>query len=99
MTDRATDRATEAMTSREAGRTGPRSVLRVLSDQRKTLAVAMALAVVMYWIAVLQDAWVLAACTAGGIALGMVNHLSTEYWLLRIITSGRQPTRNNMIVS
>ena len=29
--------------------------------------------------------------------LGLVNHLATEYWLLRIITSGEQPSRNEMI--
>ena len=31
------------------------------------------------------------------IGLGLVNHLATEYWLLRIITSGEEPTRNEMI--
>ena len=31
--------------------------------------------------------------------LGLVNHLMTEYWLLRIITSGEQPTRSQMIAS
>ena len=31
--------------------------------------------------------------------LGLVNHLATEYWLLKIITSGEQPTRNQMIAS
>ena len=31
--------------------------------------------------------------------LGLINHLATEYWLLKIITSGEQPTRNQMIAS
>jgi hypothetical protein len=43
--------------------------------------------------------WRLAACIAGGIALGLLNHLATEYWLMRIIASGEQPTRNKMIAS
>ena len=31
--------------------------------------------------------------------LGLVNHLMTEHWLLRIITSGAEPTRGQMIAS
>ena len=34
-----------------------------------------------------------------GIGLGLVNHLATEYWLLRIITSDEQPSRGQMIRS
>ena len=34
-----------------------------------------------------------------GSRLGLLNHLATEYWLLRIISSGEQPTRNQMIAS
>jgi hypothetical protein len=94
-----TDQATQPTTSADAAGGGAPSLLRVLRDQRKTLVVAMALVVLTYWIAVQQDAWLVAACTAGGVALGLVNHLATEYWLLRVITSGRQPTRNTMIVS
>jgi len=35
----------------------------------------------------------------GGVALGLLNHLTTEFWLLRIITSGEQPTRNKLAAS
>ena len=31
--------------------------------------------------------------------LGLANHVATEFWLLRLITSGEQPTRNNMIAA
>ena len=31
--------------------------------------------------------------------LGLANHLATEYWLLKTISSGEQPTRNQMIAS
>jgi hypothetical protein len=75
------------------------SVLRVLRDQRKTLILAVALMVGTYWVSGQLGEWRLAACIAGGIALGLVNHLVTEYWLMRIITSGEQPTRNKMIAS
>lgn len=73
------------------------SIGRVIKDQRKAIMVALGLAVAVYWVAGQLGEWTLAACIAGGIGLGLVNHLATEYWLLRIITSGEQPTRNEMI--
>jgi hypothetical protein len=75
------------------------SVLRVLRDQRKTLILAAALMAGTYWVSGQLGEWRLAACIAGGIALGLLNHLATEYWLMRIISSGEQPTRNKMIAS
>jgi len=73
------------------------SVLKVLRDQRKTVLVALGLAVASYWIIGQLGEWRLAACLSLGVALGLVNHLATEYWLLRIISSGEQPTRGQMI--
>jgi hypothetical protein len=73
------------------------SIGRVLKDQRKAILVALGLAVAVFWIAGQMGEWTLAGCIAGGIGLGLVNHLATEYWLLRIITSGEQPTRSEMI--
>lgn len=73
------------------------SILRVLKDQRKAILVALGLAIAVYWVAGQLGEWTLAGCIAGGIGLGLVNHLATEYWLLRIITSGAEPTRNEMI--
>jgi hypothetical protein len=75
------------------------SILRLLRDQRKTLVLAAALIAATFWVAGQRGEWRLAACIAGGIALGLVNHLATEYWLMRIIASGEQPTRNKMIAS
>ena len=75
------------------------SVLRVLRDQRKILIFAAVLMAGTYWVAGQLGEWRLAACIAGGIALGLINHLATEYWLLKIITSGEQPSRNQMIAS
>jgi hypothetical protein len=73
------------------------SVLKVVRDQRKTVLVALGLAVASYWIIGQLGEWRLAACLSIGIGLGLVNHLATEYWLLRIISSGEQPTRGQMI--
>ena len=75
------------------------SLLRVLRDQKKTLAVAAVMVVATYWIAGQFGEWELAGCIAGGVLLGLVNHLMTERWLLGIITSGAQPTRGQMIAS
>ena len=47
----------------------------------------------------LEGEWTLAGCIAAGVGLGLLNHLATEYWLLRIITSGEEPTRNRLAMS
>lgn len=69
---------------------------RVLLDQRKTIGVAVGLMVFGLWFGQYGD-WVLAGCIAGGVFLGLVNHLATEFWLLRVISSGEQPTRAKMM--
>src|SRR6478735_1796779 len=73
------------------------SVLRVARDQRKTILIALGLAVASYWIIGQLGEWRLATCLAIGIGLGLVNHLATEFWLLRVISSGEQPSRAQMI--
>lgn len=78
---------------------GQASFGRVLRDQRKTIGVAVVLAVAAYWVLGQLGEWTLAGCIAGGVGLGLLNHLVTEYWLLRIITSGEQPTRNKLAMS
>jgi hypothetical protein len=72
------------------------SVLRVVRDQRKTILVALGLAVAAFWIAGQLGEWRLAACLSIGVGLGLLNHLATEFWLLRIIASGDQPSRGAM---
>jgi hypothetical protein len=78
---------------------GSVSIWRVVRDQRKTILVAIILSAAGYWILGQLGEWTLAACIAGGIGLGLLNHLATEFWLLRIITSGEQPTRNKLAMS
>jgi hypothetical protein len=100
-----TDQVAGQMTEPTSGPTTPSgvepggsaSVLKVVRDQRKTVLVALGLAVAAYWIVGQLGEWLLAGCLSIGIALGLVNHLATEYWLLRIISSGEQPSRGQMI--
>ena len=82
-----------------AATAGDASLWRVIRDQRKTITVAIVLVVATYWIAGQLDEWRLAACIAGGVFLGLVNHLVTEFWLLKLISSGEQPTRNKIAAS
>jgi hypothetical protein len=75
------------------------SFRRVLRDQRKVLGVAAAMVVADYWILIQLHEWTLAGCIAGGIVLGLLNHLYTEYWLLKLLVSGDQPTRKALTMS
>jgi hypothetical protein len=75
------------------------SVWRVLRDQRKALFVALILVVASFWVLGQLDRWALGASIAVGVLLGVANHVATEFWLLRLITSGDQPTRNKMIAA
>jgi hypothetical protein len=72
---------------------------RVLRDQRKVILVAAVLIVADFWILIQLDEWTLAGCIAGGIALGLVNHLATEFWLLKLLVSGERPTKKNLAMS
>ena len=72
------------------------ALLQVLRDQRKTIGVAVVLVVATYWIAGQLDRWTLAGCIATGVALGLVNHLATELWLLKTIRSGEEVTRGKL---
>jgi hypothetical protein len=95
-----TDSLTTLMSTEETAPTGRRpSPWRVVRDQRKTLLVAGVMMVASFWVFGQLDRWQLAGCVAGGVFLGLLNHLYTEYWLLKIIESGAQPTRNQMIAA
>jgi hypothetical protein len=75
----------------------PAGLGRVIRDQRKTIVVGLVLAVAAFWILGQLDEWRLATSLAIGVALGLVNHLATERWLLGILTSGGEPTRAVMM--
>lgn len=90
---------TDQMTTSDAMPQGKASVFRVVRDQRKIAFVALGLMVASFWIAGQLGEWRLAGCISGGVLLGLLNHLATEYWLLKMITSGEAPGRNQMISS
>jgi hypothetical protein len=75
------------------------SVLTVLRDQRKTVTVAIVLAAAAFWVAGPMGEWRLGTALSIGVGLGLVNHLVTEFWLLRVISSGAQPSRASMVRS
>jgi hypothetical protein len=94
-----THQVSGAVASGELEAGGRPSPLKVIRDQRKAFVVAGALVVATYWVAGPLGEWLLAGCVAGGVALGLANHLATEYWLLKVIASGEQPSRNKMVAS
>jgi hypothetical protein len=71
----------------------------VIRDQRKTIVVGLVLAVAAFWILGQLGEWRLATSLAIGVALGLVNHLATERWLLGLLTSGAEPTKAAMMRS
>lgn len=75
------------------------SFLAVLRHQHKIVLVAVVLAAAAFWVAGPLGEWRLGAAIAVGVALGLANHLFTEFWLLRIIVNGEQPTRATMMRS
>jgi hypothetical protein len=78
----------------------PRAGLgQVLRDQRKIIVFGLVLAVAAFWILGQLDEWRLATSLAIGVALGLVNHLATERWLLGLLTSGGEPTKAAMMRS
>jgi hypothetical protein len=72
---------------------------RVLRDQRKVILVALVLVIADLWVLIPLGKWTIAGCIAGGIVLGLLNHLYTEYWLLKLLVSGEQPTRKKLMAS
>jgi hypothetical protein len=75
------------------------SLTTVVREQRKTIVVGVVLMVASYWILGQLGEWQTATLTAAGILLGLVNHVGTEYWLAKLITSGAEPTRRRIGVS
>jgi hypothetical protein len=78
---------------------GHASYGQVVRDQKKTIYVAIGLSVACYWILGQLGEWTLAGCLVAGVVLGLLNHLATEYWLLRLLTSGEEPTKNRLAMS
>lgn len=75
------------------------SLLTVVRHQRKIIGVALVLTIAAYWVAGQFGEWRLASAIAVGVGLGLANHLFTEFWLLKIIANGEQPTKATMMRS
>jgi hypothetical protein len=75
------------------------TVLRVVRDQRKVIAVGLVLMVACFWFMGQLGEWRTAEMTAAGILLALLNHLASELWLGRLISSGDEPTRGHIAAS
>jgi hypothetical protein len=71
----------------------------VLRAQRKVIAVGAVLMVACFWVMGPLGEWLTGALTALGIALAIANHLASELWLGRLISSGEEPTRGSIAAS
>jgi len=72
------------------------SLAKVLRDQRRVFVVALVLAVAGFWIFAPMGDWEIAVFLAIGILLGLGNHISTEFSLLKMIASGEEMTRSEI---
>jgi hypothetical protein len=68
---------------------------RVIADQKKVELLALGMMVFSIWFG-FAAGWLVTASIAAGVMLGLVNHLATEYWLLKIIAEGGEPTRGQL---
>jgi hypothetical protein len=76
-----------------------KSLLGVLRDQKKVAYVGLGLVMATFWIVGQLGEWTLGICISVGVLLGLVNHFVTEFWLHRIISSGQEISRNQMVRS
>jgi hypothetical protein len=72
------------------------SVVQVLRHQRKTIGVGLVMMAASYWILGQLGEWETATLTAVGVLLALLNHLATELWLAKLISSGAEPTRHKI---
>ena len=72
------------------------TLLTVVRGQRKVVLVGLLLMVACLWVMGPLGEWRTAALTAVGILLALGNHLASELWLGRLISSGGEPTRGSI---
>ncbi len=68
----------------------------VLRDQKRVLVVALVIVIAGFWICGPLGAWGVAVFLSVGVLLAVVNHVTSEYSLLKMLASGREPTRAEM---
>jgi hypothetical protein len=68
---------------------------RVFADQKKAELLALGMMIFSIWFG-FSAGWLVTASIAAGVLLGLANHLVTEYWLLKLIAGGGEPTRGQL---
>jgi len=74
----------------------PPTLRGLLRAQRKVIAAAVVLSVACFWVMGPMGRWQAATLTAVGIGMALVNHLVSEWWLGKVISSGEEPTRGRI---
>jgi hypothetical protein len=74
----------------------PPTLANLFKAQRKVLILALVMVIASFWMLSQLSSWAVAFAAAGGVMLGLLNHLYTEFWLGRVISSGGEPTRSSM---
>jgi peptidoglycan/LPS O-acetylase OafA/YrhL len=70
----------------------PASVKRAVLNQRRAVILAFVLAVGAFWVTF--GDWLMGALAAAGVALGLINHILTEYAIQKAIAAENPATRN-----
>ena len=95
-TEAQTEHQTDESAAAAATPTKAPSWLDVVRAQRKVIGVGLTLMVACFWFIGQVGEWRTAALTATGILLALLNHLASEHWLGKLISSGEQPTRGSI---
>lgn len=72
---------------------------RAARNQKRAALLALLMSVAALWIAIPMGEWQIGVFVAVGFVLGLVNHLLTEYTLMRSVDSGDPLTRKQFAMS
>ena len=70
------------------------SVVRAVLNQRRAIILAAVLSVGAFWVTVPMGKLTMGALVAAGVALGLINHILTEYAIQKAIAAEDAVTRN-----
>ena len=70
------------------------SVVRAVLNQRRAVILALVLVTGSFWVTVPMGNWQMGALAAAGVALGLINHILTEYAIQKAIAADDPVTRN-----
>jgi hypothetical protein len=79
---------------KDAGPVAEPSVARAVLNQRRAIILAAVLIVGSFWVTVPMGNWQMGTLAAAGIALGLLNHILTEYAIQKAIAAEDPVTRN-----